>query len=331
MNDSPIAMARHLIHVGFPKSGSTYLQHWFALHPDLSYEPGGLAGLDSVYGVARLAAVPHKPYRYRVTSYEGLSAPQANAGWSLDYRPDGLPPAARQKHACTILAELFPNATILIVTRGFRSMILSSYSQYLRVGGNLPLVDLLLPAEGSQIQGDGLTPAGQYWNYDRLIEEYRVAFGTDNVIVLPYELLRDNPGEFTAHVERRLSLQPFSCEIGQLNPALSGEELAWYPLLAKSARLLPTKLFKLYRNAAFSGRLRGFISLLQRVRPLEPVSGASLPQTIVEKYRGWAESLRDEPLFASYHADYLLDRPPGAGSASTGRGVAAIAGTDLAE
>jgi hypothetical protein len=46
-------MSRHLVHIGYPKAGSTYLQRWFASHPQLAYREGGIAGFPNVYALAR--------------------------------------------------------------------------------------------------------------------------------------------------------------------------------------------------------------------------------------------------------------------------------------
>ncbi|MGH2941655.1 MAG: hypothetical protein ACRDLN_02605 [Solirubrobacteraceae bacterium] len=39
----------HLIHIGVPEAGSTFLQRWFATPPKLGYVEGGPAGFATVY------------------------------------------------------------------------------------------------------------------------------------------------------------------------------------------------------------------------------------------------------------------------------------------
>jgi|GEM_PF-5080405 len=54
-------MRGHLIHIGFPKSGSTFLQEWFRQHPQLFYAPGGLGGFYNVYEIpGRHPKIPMK-------------------------------------------------------------------------------------------------------------------------------------------------------------------------------------------------------------------------------------------------------------------------------
>ncbi|HEX6158733.1 MAG TPA: hypothetical protein VF111_01120, partial [Thermoanaerobaculia bacterium] len=142
-------MTRHLLHVGYPKTGSTFLQRWFEAHPQLAYAEGGIAGFRDVYSIARDNAVPHDPPLYRVTSAEVLTAPIPDAGKPvIKYeRVFDVPVATAQLQVCSTLAGLFANATVLIVTRGFRAMILSTLSQYARTGGDADLLQMVRTAD----------------------------------------------------------------------------------------------------------------------------------------------------------------------------------------
>src|SRR4051812_10644515 len=114
-------MTGHLIHIGYAKAGSTFLQRWFAHHPELLYREGGIAGLADIYELSRQSAAPPSGIRYRVSSSEGLATPHAFVG--LQHVAHGEVQAHHlreaQEAACAALAALFPNAWILVVTRGF--------------------------------------------------------------------------------------------------------------------------------------------------------------------------------------------------------------------
>ncbi|HEY0153586.1 MAG TPA: sulfotransferase [Longimicrobium sp.] len=309
-------MIRHLIHIGYPKAGSTFLQHWFASHPQLAYQPGAIAGFHDVYSIARSAASPQREERYRVTSFEGLSVPMPDAGERVvDYRRTGaVDPATRETRACELLAALFPGAVVLVVTRGFRSMILSRYSQFLRTGGDVELPVLLASALGTADAPPEARIEVEHWDYDALIGKYRAAFGAHGVVVMPYELLRDDPAAFTAALEARLGLDPAPPPPGRVNASLTGEEMAWYPRLARAVRRVPlASLHRLYAGAAFTNRLRLPIRLLQRLRPATPVTAAMIPDAALEPFRGVADSLRSDPLYAPYAAEYLWKEGADAG------------------
>jgi hypothetical protein len=301
-------MTDHLIHIGYAKAGSNFLRDWFARHPQLAYAPGGIAGFHDIFSLARESASQGRHPLYRVTSSEGLATPHIGVGHPApDYQqidPASLPSA--QAKACTLLAALFPTARILIVTRGFRSMLMSTYSQYVRTGGEDSLAGAC--AKARRVEGS-LTQ----WNYDFLIGLYRKAFGDLNVIVLPYEMLRDDAAAFLGEIATRLGLADIGVPPGRPNPSLSPIELAWYPPLTRLVRSLPLgawgrrKAWQLYVQAAMTNRLRVPIALLQRLRTLPAVTDAPLTPEMMEGFRGFATSLRDEPLYRAYARDYLFE------------------------
>lgn len=298
-------MTGHLIHIGYPKTGSTFLQHWFAGHPQLAFSDGAIAGFRDVYAIARESVRPRAEVLYRVTSCEGLTAPHANVGEAVvDYvRERHVDMASSQAIVCTQLADLFPNARVLIVTRGFRAMILSSYSQYVRSGGDADLAELVRSGAAAYERLREVDP----WNYDALLDLYTRAFGDEHVIVMPYELLRDDVEGFTRALEMRLGLAHFAMKPERVNASLSPAEMYWYPRLTRVAHALPigSRLRRLYHRGAFANRFRLPIKVLQRVRPGQPVTADVIPVDVVNAYRGKAERLRANPLYAAYAADYL--------------------------
>jgi len=290
-------MTRHLIHIGYPKTGSNALRAWFAAHPRIAFEDGAIAGWRSVYAIAAGPARSARAAAWRVTSGEGLATPHPQVGRPrVDYA--GLRPgeiAAGQARVCGDLAALFPGAAILIVTRGFRAMLLSSYSQYVRTGGRLDF------AAFCRTDSDGV------WDFDRLIGLYEAAFGAGNVIVLPYERLRDDPQGFLADLAGRMDLDPHASSVPTLNAAVSPAALAWFPRLA---RRLPPALFA---RAEAGGALERAARLLQTLRPLPLPDESQVPEAILRRYRDCAARLRTRPGFAAYVRDYGGD-PAGPGS-----------------
>lgn len=297
-------MSGHLLHIGYPKAGSTYLQRWFAAHPQLAYREGGIAGFHDVYQIARDGAATGDEPLYRVTSMESLSIPTADAGEMIvDY--DGrraIDAVAAQLRVCRVLANLFAGAVVLIVTRGFGAVLLSTYSQFVRSGGYIDLNDLIAAARSGEL--DLVAP----WDYDRLIAAYMEAFGADNVIVLPYELLRDDAGAFTGKLVDRLGIEPFTPNFGRVNESLSPAEMYWYPRFARLALALRSRrLFGGFVRLSFANRLRRPIALLEKLWPGRTVSAAMIPDDVLEPFRGRAERLRGNPLYAAYMREYLLD------------------------
>jgi hypothetical protein len=50
-------MQRHLVHVGYPKAGSTTLQAWFESRPEVVFADDAIGGVTSAAAIARQVAV----------------------------------------------------------------------------------------------------------------------------------------------------------------------------------------------------------------------------------------------------------------------------------
>ncbi|HLL83352.1 MAG TPA: hypothetical protein VK420_11895 [Longimicrobium sp.] len=309
-------MAQHLIHIGWAKAGSSFLQEWFTRHPELQYVTHGIAGFRDVLEVAR---VVDSPFKYYVTSAEQLGVPYGDAGrFRVELALGGATPLdpvqRRQAAVCDVLKTLFPGSRVLIVTRGHRALLLSGYSQEVRGGA-------VLGAKARYNAMRKATPGPlpreyRHRDYDFVIGLYREAFGHDNVIVLPYELLRDDPAKFVVVLEERLGLEHREIEVGRVNPSLTAEELHWYPEISRRvsfvASLFGERAFRrIYRryvaHVTTRNRLAPLIRVLARMAPSRRVTADDFPASAWLSSHGCAESLRGDPLFAPYAREYLWD------------------------
>jgi hypothetical protein len=154
--------------------------------------------------------------------------------------------------------------------------------------------------------------AGSPWHYDFVIGLYRQAFGDDKVLVLPYELLRDDREAFAGRIQDWLGLDRHPLPGDRPNASLSPIELRWYPRLTRTLSKLPLgaalrrRLLDLHVAGAMENRWRFAIALLQRARPAPPVAAEIIPDDVLARFRGQAELLRNAPLFRPYARDYLL-------------------------
>ena len=313
-------MTQHLLHIGYPKTGSTFLQEWFKRHPELCYVAGGLGGFRNVYEIARLG---QGTYEYYVTSCEALSMANKSLGdfmlsfgkvrrpvrtdWMEDWlkkNPEGI--KKDQAKACSVLKSLYPDSRIIIVTRGFKESIISLYSSYVRTGGSQHL---------NRLCREAVECLAHYFDFDYLIQIYGESFGEGNLIILPYELLRDDQDKFLSVVEEKLNLEPVDIRLGRLNPSLLPEELYWYPaissVVAGAAGRLGTaqsqRIYLWYANKTLNNKLRPLIKILRRWQPNRKTTAADFPVEILSHFRGKATRLKDHPLYASYAAEYLWD------------------------
>lgn len=186
---------RPLIHIGFHKTGTSWLQDELfnndskVFHPistlarHFVFDKHGfkLNSFDNNIEVITtekenlLAETPISLGKIPVLSYERLSGSPFAGGVNAS------------SHANRLKAT-FPDSKILIVIRNQQEAIFSAYFQYL-TGGGIHSIKRFLNAKYN-----GLRPhfTLNHYCYHHIIEGYQHLFGKDNVMVLPYELFRDS-------------------------------------------------------------------------------------------------------------------------------------------
>ena len=246
-----------------------------------------------------------------MTSAEAFTTPHTSVGRrrSTTIKFADISMADAQTRACELLAELFPAAHILIVTRGFRSMILSSYSGSMCAPAARLTGELCAGGAAARSRGGKAVALELRFSHRPLSMRFWRREGDR----LPYEFLRDDPPAFFREITRRLGLIQIGVPVGRPNPSLSPIELAWYPRLARRVRALPLgerggrKAWEWYVGVAVANGLRRPIALMQRLRPLRPVTDAPLRPERMQNFRGLATLLREEPVYRPYARDYLFD------------------------
>lgn len=109
------------------------------------------------------------------------------------------------------IKAVVPQPRLLVITRAQEDMILSAYAHFVVVSGGRCRLEQFLSSR-YQNQIPWLTPL--YFCFHILVEEYRRLFGAENVLVLPFELLKT--GAATKMVEaiyRFVGLAPPEVEI----------------------------------------------------------------------------------------------------------------------
>ncbi len=112
------------------------------------------------------------------------------------------------------LAAAWPEAKVAIVIREQREMVVASYQQYVRAGGQLRFEQY---ARRPPARGRYLLPfVVPHFEYDRLIGHYRRLFGAERVLVLPFELFRREPARFIRSLTTFAGASPAPNAIEQL-------------------------------------------------------------------------------------------------------------------
>jgi hypothetical protein len=246
-------LSQPLIHVGYHKTGSTWLQQVLFRQEETGFAPvwerskvneSVVAPSELIFDAALVAssfvdasADSAGPTRISVISNERLSGNPHSGGW------DSAILARR-------LQQLFPSARILIMIREQRSMIRSVYYQYVSEGGALTLDTYLDPPQAGAFR----VPMFDFgfFEYHRLIGYYRDLFGSDQILVLPFEMLREAPRELAARVcefagacpPRALASEPRNRVLSPLSIALKRR----LNFLFVRDRLNPAAIFDLPRT-----------------------------------------------------------------------------------
>lgn len=201
---------RFLIHVGYHKTGTTWLQRQvfsdemshFRLIPRHLIDEALIAPNPFEFHDSRAEDLIHQEMeislesgRVPVLSHESLSG-------------DPLRGGLRAKDLADNVFRAFSDARILIVIREQRSLLLSIYKEYLRRTGVLPVKRLFRPRTIAETRIGGERPRLDYFAFHHFIEYYQQLFGTERVLVLPYELLQSDPMRFMREIAEFMDLPP---------------------------------------------------------------------------------------------------------------------------
>lgn len=188
------------IHIGLPKAASTWLQDYVMGNADLGfcrpkigsdlmkafvYEHGfdfDAAAVRAMYDAHR----DDQPNTVSWLSYERLAGIAASGGYDT-------------KEIADRIAAVFPEAKVLIVIREQKSIILSNYKQSIKAGGVAPLAAYLNTPK-PHVTRPMPRFSFKYFEYHRLIAYYQQLIGVDNVLVLPYEFLQEDPRAFVTRI-----------------------------------------------------------------------------------------------------------------------------------
>ena len=196
-----------LVHIGFHKTGSTWLQHelftpdsdrFFPLAPDRSVDQRKYLGKRFVRDNERYLLssfdMNTAAIRQAVEAVLGKNDPGDRVPVISYERLSGNPHAG--SFDARVIAEriraAFPDARIFIVVREQTDAIVSTYFQYVKIGGIDSVRDYLTRSYDGR--RPGFSPAA--FSYIDLVDYYCGLFSPERVLVLPYEMLRDSAAEF---------------------------------------------------------------------------------------------------------------------------------------
>lgn len=296
-----------LIHVGLHKTGTTWLQRWMSAHPSIAYRLDSFGGIQRPIDICR-TAMAEQPRWYAISD-ENLTGgriwPEGYTSLLLrhagvHHQPTGIP--EHRSRVADQLQAMFPQATILITTRGFAGALRSSYSQVIRLGGDQTFEEYL--ESYSAFISDWL-------DLNAVIETYRSRF--QRVLILPYEVLSEDEARYERLLQTFLDLPPTPLPMGRVYPSLTARQMVAYsrfsriwlgPVVRRLSWHRASMLYLAYAAWMVDRPwCDGLIQLLHAPRRKYPA--IKVPADVLERFRGKASVLANDPLYAPYQSDYL--------------------------
>lgn len=297
-------MSNILLHIGYPKAGSTFLQKWFSGHPQLAFAYRTLCGFQSTFDVCGFAYnYPNKKISYFVTSEEAFSVWFKTCGVGINVTHIDV--KQHQKKVGEILRQVFPHARILIVTRGYEQTLQSFYSEYVKYGGHYHFEKYLRV----------FTPLfKEYLDHNFLIKLYEDTFCRENVLTVPFELLQENPDGFIQQIEIFLGLEHFNAGYPRVNPSLSDDMLSSYRMLSgfmlKALKVFPEgiarPLFACYSRCLLHKWLDFITCGISKICPRREIQRI-VPQGVLHEFKGHGNILKNNDAFRPYLHHYLIN------------------------
>ena len=196
-----------LVHIGYARTGSTWLQRCFFNNPSVGFVlPFSREETIRQLVFPRVLGFDASECRKRMlpaliaTVEEGLMPVISRE------RLSGYPHSGGHdsKEMADRLLEVFPTARVLVVIREQKTMILSAYKHYVRTGGPCTLAGYLEPPFSCD-----QVPKFEFshFEYHLLVNHYFNLFGRSNVLVLPFELFEVRPMDFLKEILRFCGLE----------------------------------------------------------------------------------------------------------------------------
>lgn len=221
-------MRTALIHIGYHKTGTTWLQkHVFAdakngftpVHPrtliDEAFVIVGPFSFDRTAAAEHLRPIFEKAEStdtVPVISHERLSGHPLRGAYDAQLIADRL-------------VDTYPQASILVVIREQKAMMLSTYKHHILRTGTRPLRRIWEERTLAQRRSAG--PTLEVFEYHRLIGYYQKLFGSNRVLVMPFESLMSDPLRFVGQIADLVGLpKPTSVTEERENVALPALALA---------------------------------------------------------------------------------------------------------
>lgn len=273
--------SKNFIHVGLPKTGSTFLQkRFFPSLEDITYCYPKTTHKSFFEYFHMSDDFEFNPLHARRLFEQGLESSNAKETWLIsDESFCGTPWNGNivAKRNYDRLADIFIEPHIVIVLRNQIDMLDSLYRHYIKCGGTMSLRKFLTPKVHRKVWSFNILKYGHHVNY------LRENFGKNNVTVLFFEDFTKNPVDYFNRWCRVLGLAEYSWPENVLhykeNVGISPLFLGFMKFANKFAG--SSKHPSLLLPSSVHTKTKRFVSFISKVLP--PKKGTIIPQAELYK------------------------------------------------
>lgn len=193
-----------VFHVGLHKTASTWLQNEIFAHLK------GINYFDQEYIIKNIVLPSDESFTENISQISSKIDTDKPTVFSSE-RLSGNPHSGYYDNRILAnrIKSIATNAKILLIVRKQESMIVSCYKQYVKSGGCCTIEEYITPVIDGRLPLFDL----ECLKYERFVSRYVDLFGRDNVLVLPFELLKSNRSDFMSRVGEFLGANLLANEI----------------------------------------------------------------------------------------------------------------------
>jgi hypothetical protein len=264
-------MKKRYVHIGLPKCASTSLQlSFFPMHDELLHLGNGWNGELNRYvdaGVCRLAEVDLRfkrelaydcpaavaalaPHLERAEADDRVKAVGLSSEFLAFTLQNEIDVATKARRLCQLLGS---DTLVVLVCREQIGLLKSLYLEMLKGGYPGAFQDFVSYTYMFQDRNWCLELC-----FDRLIDLYVPLVGPDNILVLPYEILKRDPAAFVSLLCRGLEISPTDIPLTKRNETPS--DLQFFEVLRRLNERYPHEFGSPFYTPFHCSRLQAYFA-----------------------------------------------------------------------
>lgn len=189
-----------LVHIGYHKTATSFLQGRVFSDRRLFSQPWGAQSVEAVEAFILEHPEKFNPVDIRQDFFQKAKGQEARASVISHEALSGQPIGGRY-YADRVVDRIhrtFPEARIIIGVREQKSLLVSLYYQYIRMGGFESIENFIHPL----VDRKGFRPKVRFdhFEYDLMLSLYRRFWSKNDILILPIEVLQESQERYVQKI-----------------------------------------------------------------------------------------------------------------------------------